>query len=589
MDIIKLLPKNISNQIAAGEVIQRPSSVVKELIENSIDSGAENIELIIKDAGKTLIQVVDNGCGMSENDLILSIERHSTSKIKNANDLFSIKTMGFRGEAMSSISSISHLEIKTCQHSEDIGRKINVENGKIKDKQNISCSKGTSISVKNLFYNVPARRKFLKSEKVELKHIIDEFQKLSISHSNINFKLFHNENVLFELKKSNLKNRIVNIFGRSYNEKLIPIQEATSLININGFIFKPEFLKKTRGEQYFFVNKRFIKSNYLNHAIKSAFEGLISEKQYVGYFLFFDIEPNLIDINIHPTKTEIKFQDEKSIYAIIKSSTKRTLAQNNLTPSLDFQKDLLFTPNLIDNREVKAPKIKIDSSYNPFNIKNKNNLENWENIFNENLQKTDDNNHQFTLEKNWNETNLYKKNLQVHNNFIISTIKSGLIIINQIRAQEKILFEQLINQNNNDEISQQLLFPEIINLSLSDIKLVEELKDEILKIGFSFEIMGKNKISVHGVPSEIPEEDLQSIFEDFLENFKNYSNITLIIKEKICRSLSKSMCNKKGKKLSDFEMNNLIDTLFSYEDPFHTSDGRKIIKTISLEDLKNEF
>ena len=366
-DIIQLLPDHVANQIAAGEVVQRPASAVKELLENAVDAGSTKIDLIIKDAGKTLIQVVDNGCGMTETDARMSFERHATSKIKNADDLFAIKTKGFRGEALASMAAIAHVELKTKIVDIDLGSQIIIEGSEIISQEPVSCNNGTSLSIKNLFYNVPARRNFLKSNGVETRHIIDEFERVALTHPDIHFTMNHNGNEVFNLASSGLRQRVVNVLGKKYNDRLVPIEEYTNILNVTGYIVKPEFSKRTRGEQFFFVNNRFIKSTYLNHSVTSAFRELIAKDQFPSYFIYLEVEPNTIDINIHPTKTEIKFEDEKSIYAIIHSAVKNSLGKYNIAPSLDFTQETSFNvPPLKEGQTIVQPVIKVNPGFNPF-------------------------------------------------------------------------------------------------------------------------------------------------------------------------------------------------------------------------------
>ena len=591
MDIIQLLPDHVANQIAAGEVIQRPASAVKEMLENAIDSGADKIKLIIKDAGKTLIQVVDNGCGMSEKDAHMSFERHATSKIKDAKDLFEIRTMGFRGEAMASMAAISHIELKTKLHSETLGTRIIIEGSEIKEQENCAAVNGTSFAVKNLFYNVPARRKFLKSDQVELKHIIEEFQRVALAHPDVSLIMHQNNNELFHLPQSSLRQRIVNVFGNKYNEKLVPVEEETNLITINGYVGKPEFARKTRGEQYFFVNKRFIKSGYLHHSVTSAFEELIPNGFHPTYFLFFDIDPQLIDVNIHPTKTEINFESEKAIYAIIRSCVKRALGQHNITPSLDFERDPSFDNIKFSRREVKAPKVKIDTSYNPFenrSVKKQTKSENWEVLF-ENIPSLQSQPKQVIIEKEWEESKVEKTCFQLHQQYILSPIKSGLIIIHQQRAHERILYEQYLSLGENQANSQQLLFPQTVELNTSDMALIEGMKVEIEQLGFSWEKMSSNKIAIQGIPADGTQENAQHLFEDLLEQYKNNAKIQTKNSDKLARALSKSMSIKKGHNLSVIEMNRVIDELFACEMPNATANGQATLITLTLEELADKF
>jgi DNA mismatch repair protein MutL len=597
-DLIQLLPDHVANQIAAGEVIQRPSSAVKELIENAIDAGASNIKLIIKDAGRTLIQVVDNGSGMSDTDARMSLERHATSKIKKADDLFSIRTMGFRGEAMASMAAISHLEIKTKLHSNDLGTKILVEGSELKSQESCATNNGTSISIKNLFFNVPARRNFLKSDNVELKHIIDEFQRMALAHPDCAMSFFQNDKEVFNLPSSSLKQRIVGIFGNKYNEKLVPVKEETSLVAVNGFVGKPEFSRKTRGEQFFFVNQRFIKSGYLHHAVANAFQELIPEKHHPSYFLFFDIDPKFIDVNIHPTKTEIKFEDEKSIYAIVRSCVKRALGVHNIVPSLDFEKDPAFD-NIPTSKKVnlKEPSIKVDSSYNPFEQKTKSDntysptpkvkTENWEQLFEE--LPTPSNNTTEVLEKSWSENTeeTDKTIFQLNKQYIVSSIKSGLMIIHQQRAHERILYEYYLKMQHNEGPSQQLLFPKTIELAPSDIEIVKTISDELLNMGFRFDYLNKNSIVVLGTPTDVEMDNLDKVIEELVEQFKNESSIEK--HDNLSRSLAKSMSIQSGRKLNQEEMRSIIDNLFACQIPNTTAKGKPTLITLTLEELVKKF
>lgn len=592
-DIIHLLPDHVANQIAAGEVIQRPSSAVKELVENSVDSGATNIKLIIKDAGRTLIQVTDNGSGMSETDARMCFERHATSKIREADDLYSIKSMGFRGEAMASIAAISQVELKTKTKDTELGTLINIEGSKIKTQENCATNKGTSISIKNLFFNVPARRNFLKSDNVELKHIIEEFTRVALANPSINFTFYHNDNEVYNLKKSNLRQRISSMNGKNYNEKLVPIKEETSLTSISGFIGKPEFARKTRGEQYFFVNNRFIKSGYLHHAIVSAYTDLIPKEQIPSYFLFFEINPILIDINIHPTKTEIKFEDEKSIYAILRACAKKALGQHNITPTIDFNKDPSFDTIAPKDANLKMPKIKVDDSYNPFEKKinpNKNNTENWENLFElsqSEEQKISENRIvQSSLEnfENFNQKILF----QIQEKYILSPIKSGIMIVHQQRAHQKILYNKYLNFREKID-SQQLLFPKTIELSPQDFNLIKEMSEELNESGFIFDFLGKNSLVVLGIPSDLNQEEINLSFDDILEEFKNSENSNLKNNEKMAKAIAVSSSIRSGRKLNQLEMSSLIDQLFELELPNIGIYKKNTFVTISMDEIANKF
>lgn len=598
-DLIQLLPSHVANQIAAGEVIQRPSSAVKELIENAIDADATDIKLIVKDAGRTLIQVVDNGSGMSDTDARMSIERHATSKIKKADDLFTIRTMGFRGEAMASIAAISHLELKTKLHDKELGTKLIVEGGELKSQENYATKNGTSISIKNLFFNVPARRNFLKSDNVELKHIIDEFQRMALANPECAMSFFHNDKEIFNLSSLTLKQRIVGIFGNRYNEKLVPVKEETSLVVVNGFIGKPEFSRKTRGEQFFFVNQRFIKSGYLHHAISNAFQDLIPEKHHPSYFIFFEIDPKFVDVNIHPTKTEIKFEDEKSIYSIVRSCVKRALGLHNIVPSLDFEKDPAFDNIPTSNKpNLKQPSIKVDSSYNPFEEKKKSEniytpppkvkTENWEQLF-ENIPTPKSNTSSEVLEKSWSEYSeeSNKTIFQLDNKYIVYSIKSRLMVIHQQRAHERILYEHFLKMQDYEGPSQQLLFPKTIKLTPSDIAIVKTISDELLNLGFRFDYLNKNSIVVLGTPIDLEMENIESIIEELVEQFKNKSFIEK--HDNLSRSLAKKMSIKSVRKLKQQEMRSIIDNLFACHTSYITAQGKSTLITITLEELAKKF
>ena len=592
-DIIHLLPDHVANQIAAGEVIQRPSSAVKELVENSVDSGATNIKLIIKDAGRTLIQVTDNGSGMSETDARMCFERHATSKIREADDLYSIKSMGFRGEAMASIAAISQVELKTKTKDTELGTLINIEGSKIKTQENCATNKGTSISIKNLFFNVPARRNFLKSDNVELNHIIEEFTRVALANPSINFTFYHNDNEVYNLKKSNLRQRISSMNGKNYNEKLVPIKEETSLTSISGFIGKPEFARKTRGEQYFFVNNRFIKSGYLHHAIVSAYTDLIPKEQIPSYFLFFEIDPILIDINIHPTKTEIKFEDEKSIYAILRACAKKALGQHNITPTIDFNKDPSFDTFAPKDANLKMPKIKVDDSYNPFEKKinpNKNNTENWENLFElsqSEEQKISENRIVQSSLENFEDFN-QKILFQIQEKYILSPIKSGIMIVHQQRAHQKILYNKYLNFREKID-SQQLLFPKTIELSPQDFNLIKEMSEELNESGFIFDFLGKNSLVVLGIPSDLNQEEINLSFDDILEEFKNSENSNLKNNEKMAKAIAVSSSIRSGRKLNQLEMSSLIDQLFELELPNIGIYKKNTFVTISMDEIANKF
>ncbi|SHE41889.1 DNA mismatch repair protein MutL [Psychroflexus salarius] len=598
---IKLLPDHVANQIAAGEVVQRPASVVKELLENAVDANASRIKLIVKDAGKTLVQVIDNGVGMNETDARLSLERHATSKIAAAEDLFQLHTKGFRGEALASIAAIAHLELKTKQDHEDIGTQIQVEGSEVKEQQPIVTAKGTSIAVKNLFFNIPARRNFLKSDQVELKHIIDEFQRVALAHPDIAFDMVHNSNELFQLQASNLRQRIVGIMGTKSNEKLVPVEESTDLLKVKGFIGKPEYAKRSRGEQFIFVNNRYIKDHYLNHAILAGFEGLLKDKTHPSYFLYLDIDPKRIDINIHPTKTEIKFDDQHAIYSIIQSSVKHSLGQFNIAPVLDFEKDNSLETNYKQHHSpAKIPSIEVDRDYNPFKtetaqrqIQQKSKpITNWEDLYSTEVPKTSTETVEFEsklFEEQEFTTN--SKAFQLGDKYLVSAFKSGLILINQHRAHYRILYEALLkNITEQPAASQQLLFPLELELNQKTSLVFESLRESIENTGFRFSTSSKNQLVINGIPDLVQEQQVPQILDEIFSAFtddlpsSSFESNTILAK-----ALAKNMAIKTGVQLDQAEINQIIDTLFSCKDYLQTPDQKQIYFNLSLDDISKKF
>ncbi|MDC0652328.1 DNA mismatch repair endonuclease MutL [Flavobacteriaceae bacterium] len=598
-DIIQLLPDHVANQIAAGEVVQRPASVVKELLENSIDASSSSIQLIIRDAGKTLIQVIDNGKGMSTMDAKLSFERHATSKIRVAEDLFKLHTKGFRGEAMASIAAISHVEMKTKQNSQEIGTHIKIEGSKVTYQEMTATPVGTNIAVKNLFYNIPARRNFLKSDTIETRHIIDEFQRVSLTHPEIAFSLYHNDNEVYLLKASNLRKRIVAIFGAKMNEKLVPVSEDTEMISIEGFITKPIFSKKKRGEQFFFVNNRYVKSPYLNHAIVAAFEGLLEHGSHPSYFLYLTVPSKSIDINIHPTKTEVKFDDEKAVYAILRATVKHSLGQYNVAPILDFNRDAtLDTPYNFTKQESKpsSPKITIDPSFNPFSNEDTNQNKssyqhvkessNWESLY----ITTDEVELQ---EKLFNEEQTYPSNktIQIQRKYLLSSIKSGVVLIHQSLAHQRVLYEEFLNSSSQEEVhSQQLLFPITISFSSTEIEMIYTLKSELENVGFCFDEFTKESITIKGTPMSISESKISKILEELLENINvDVPDINFKPLEVMASTFAKSIAIKTGRVLSQKEQENLVNSLFSCKEPSISPSGKAIFKTLTLQEIDHLF
>lgn len=616
-DIIKLLPDSVANQIAAGEVIQRPASAVKEMLENCIDAQATSIKLIVKDAGKTLIQVVDNGVGMSETDARMCFERHATSKLNQANDLFSINTLGFRGEALASIASIARVELKTKREEDQLGTEIIVEGSVTESQQPCQCPKGTSISVKNLFYNTPARRNFLKSENVEKSNIFNELIRVSLAYPEVEFFYYHNDKLIQKLDPGNLKQRVAQLFGKNFDQKIVPIEEKTQIVKIKGFIGKPENSKKKRGEQYFYTNKRYIKSPYLNHAVEQAYSDLISDGMHPAFFIFMEVNPELIDVNVHPTKTEVKFQDERFIYQIILASAKRALGQHNISPTLDFERETCFDDIVIDKtKEVKPPQININPDFNPFetsqnkpapssgkHLSKHKNVDKWENIFPEESRQQNITESQSDiskqhmsiiskLDKEDAENVSPAKFIQLQNRFILSTVKSGIMIIDQQRAHERILFEKFQDSRSKRKSSSQtLLFPEQISLIESDASLLREIMDEISSLGFDISEFSKNTFVVNGIPSEIPNNiNIAELLEGLLENFKkNQAELKLDVTSNISRALAKRLAVKHGKALTEIEMNSLVDALFACSIPNVSPSGNPILSIIEADELTSRF
>lgn len=595
-DIIQLLPDSIANQIAAGEVVQRPASAVKELMENSLDAGATVIKLIVKDAGKSLIQVIDNGAGMSETDARMSLERHATSKIRKAEDLFTLRTMGFRGEALASIAAVAHFEMKTRQASQELGTQILVEGSEIKMQGPVACEQGTSVSLKNLFFNIPARRNFLKSNPIEMRHIIEEFQRLALANHDISFSLHHSDELIYDLPPTKLSQRIVSLFGKSFQNQLAPCKEETELVRVTGYIGRPESARKTRGEQFIFVNQRYIRNNYLNHAVTAAFEGLLPEGNFPFYVLFLEIDPKHIDVNVHPTKTEIKFDDERAVYAVVKSAVRQALGVHNLAPVIDFQADI----NIVEKLEQKP--IKTDYLDEQFsNSLKKANLQNWEKLFDDRpaesklFSKTESTQFlRFESAINQEPKNDAQQEpapmFQFQNTYIIRAAKTGLMIIDQQAAHERVLFERYMTRlRSGAGNSQQSLFPQTINLSPADFALVMEVEHELAALGFKFEAFGKNALLISGVPAgvRIGEKEL---FEGLLEQFKkNQAELEVPLPEKLAMALSKRTSVKAGQKLAEEEVEAIVSGLFASSKPNFSPDGRPTFYTFETSKIESYF
>jgi len=607
-DKIHLLPDAIANQIAAGEVIQRPASAVKELLENAIDAGATHIKVIIKGAGKTLVQVIDNGCGMSETDARMCFEKHATSKIHTADDLFDIRTMGFRGEAMASIASIAQVEMRTRQHGEALGTLIEIEGMKVTRQEACQTPEGTSIAIKNLFFNVPARRNFLKSDPAELKNIIEEFTRIALSYPAVSFQFFSNDNELFHYRSGNLKQRICAIFDDKYASQIVPAEENTYALSVNGFVGKPEFAKKTRGEQYIYVNHRYIKSAYLNHAIQNAYDQMIGKDSFPFYVLFLDIDPKRIDINVHPQKYEIKFDDEKLAYTFVNLAVKHALGAYSVMPSLDFnQEDHLNRNGAFDQVPdwLKGTGVSRDQVLNPETISSSLNsnaepprgrasLRNWETVFQTEAKAQPQDTQQHFIAPQEEEKLLHKEvalPYQLHRRYIVSHIKSGFILIDQQAAHERILFERFIMQlAHNNKSSQRQLFPQTIELNAEDTEIMHEVLPDICALGFDIQEFGRQSFVIHSFPADIHAGDEKRMIEELLEQYKKNLSISKLNKrENIARALAQGSAIKSGRKLSIEEMSNLIDELFACENAYTAPGGRFTFVSFSLDELEKRF
>ncbi|UUV20696.1 DNA mismatch repair endonuclease MutL [Paenimyroides aestuarii] len=640
--VIRLLPDHVANQIAAGEVVQRPASVVKELLENAVDAGATAIKLVIKDAGKTLIQVIDNGKGMNEIDARMCFERHATSKISIAEDLFQLQTKGFRGEALASIAAIAHVELKSKEHTAELGTHVVIEGSKIISQEIAVVPSGTSFSVKNLFFNIPARRNFLKSDQVELRHVIDEFERVALAHPAIQFTCINNGSELFNVPASNIRQRIVNVFGTKTNEKLVPVQETTEIVEIHGFVAKPEFAKKSRGEQFFFVNDRFIKSGYLHHAVTAAFEGLLKDGTHPSYFLYLTLPPNSIDINIHPTKTEIKFDDEQALYAILRATIKHSLGQFNVAPVLDFQKDSdLDVPYSYEGTKSVEPTVEVDAFYNPFeSMKASNTMAQqigagfnpfesvkpkpsgtsfsgtnsfqdkkqhrsggWETLY-EGISDAKEliltsANHQIDEEvitgslfdEETPQAANHQQTYQFQKKYIISPIKSGMIIIDQRKAHQRILYEHYVHALAvKQNASQQLLFPLSLYYTAYELELLRNIEPQLVQMGFLFEELTNEKIVILGIPVSITESEVSIVLEDLLNDLQDdVPSDHSVLNDRIAKSLALSLAIKTGTYLTEKEQEHIVNSLFGCTDPQTSPFGKTTFITMKVEDIDKKF
>lgn len=715
-NIIRLLPVHVANQIAAGEVVQRPASVVKELVENSVDAGATEIKLVLKEGGKTLVQVIDNGKGMGAQDALLSFERHATSKISNAQDLFNIQTKGFRGEALASIAAIAHVELKTRTADDSIGTHITIEGGKVISQEPVVCEVGTSFAVKNLFFNIPARRNFLKNVTIEFRHIVDEFERLALVHNEVQFTLIHNGNEVFNLPSCNLRQRIVAVFGARTNEKLVPIAESTDIVSIEGFVGKPEFAKKNRGEQFFFVNNRYIKSGYLHHAVLAAYEGLLKEGTHPTYFVYLQVPTDTIDINIHPTKTEVKFDDEQALYSILRSAIKHSMGQFNVAPVLDFQRDAsMDTPYDFQGTHASTPTIEVDRNFNPFErqqsieqdkfeynpfenpfevgelieskltdltlddslessltqneqdlnpdstlqskanqadytfqdsvnnhdngyisskgnlpkgtfgskvnvsssynskanndqkthhserFDSKSNTANWQSIYQGLKQESshldvssltlESDSEQINLFEATHSSTMYSRTFQINRKYIVSPIKSGLVVIDQRRAHQRILYENFLeNINNHPGASQQLLFPLTLYYAPYEMQVLQQIKELLQQTGFAFEQLTKEFVVISGLPVHISESEASIVLEDLIADFRNGdTQVVFDQRERIAKSLAQSLSVKTGTTLTNEEQENIVNRLFACNEPNVSPFMKSTFITMKVEDIEKKF
>ncbi len=600
-DIIRLLPDSVANQIAAGEVIQRPASVLKELVENAIDAGATSVNIYLKDAGKTQIQVIDNGCGMSETDARLAFERHATSKIRESKDLFSIDTLGFRGEALASIAAIAEVQLRTKRAIDELGTQVDLAATRVVGQTPVQCPDGSNFTVKNLFFNVPARRKFLKSDSTELMHALNEFKRIALAEENVAFTLKNNKTDIYDLPVSNLKQRIVRLFGNPINQNLLSLETTTSLVKISGFITKPDYAKKSFGEQFFFANGRFIKHPYLHKAVVQAYAGILPPEYIPGYFIRLEVPPDSIDINIHPTKTEVKFEDERAIYQFLVSSIKQVLGKFNIVPSLDFETDTsIQIPVLRPDTKINIPQISINPDYNPFHtssgyrseIPSRESVQGWESLYE-------------GFENEGRQTKIFEEtgredqpreggsesHFQFKGKYILTPVKSGLMLIDQKRAHERILFEQYQSQiGDNKNASQQSLFPEQVELSPDEAALWEELKDDFAALGFDIRQQNESTVCIYGNPGEIGNKNPATIFRKLLDEYRhNETNMFENRHERLAALLARESAVPYNKTLTVEEINHLVEKLFTCATPNYSPTGKPVMHILSMEEIDGFF
>ncbi|MBK9419613.1 MAG: DNA mismatch repair endonuclease MutL [Flavobacteriales bacterium] len=599
-DIIRLLPDHVANQIAAGEVVQRPASVVKELLENSVDAGAEQITLVVKDAGRTLIQVTDDGKGMTATDARACFERHATSKIRQADDLQTIRTKGFRGEALASIAAIAQVELRTRQEGNDLGTRVLIEGSRVQAQEALACPVGSSLLVRSLFYNVPARRQFLKSDPVEMKHVIEEFQRVALAHPTIRFRLLHNGQELFHLQPGNERQRIVGVFGRKFDERLVPVEEATKFVRVEGFVTKPEFAKRNRGEQYFFVNSRYIRSPYLEHAVRRAYDELIARDNYPGWFLFLELDPAWIDINIHPTKTEIKFRDDRTVYAIVHAAVRRALGRHNITPSIDFEPEPALLMGATASGPVEGEPPVSSGRWRPTDLPPHTSSAGWQQLFDLGNQRVtqhdehlpgvmpEDQGHAAPLHQ---EVNSQRPVFQMLGRYILAQLKSGFVVMDQQRAMERIMYERSMRAlEGGSGTSQVQLFPVTLELNAPDHALLLAILPELEALGFQVEPLSGRSVAVNGMPAESGAEDPAELLGQVLEQVHNErGSLKAERHATLARGMARSVMNQPVKRLGTVEMHDLIDRLFACEMPYFTPGGKPVLITYGQNELDDRF
>lgn len=611
-DIIKLLSDSVANQIAAGEVVQRPSSVVKELVENSLDAGATSIDIIIKDAGRTLIQVVDNGMGMSPTDARMSFERHATSKISKAEDLFAITTMGFRGEALASIAAVAEVELVTRRSEDELGTCICISASNVKSQEPVAAAVGTNFKVRNLFFNIPARRKFLKSDSVETKHIMDEIHRIVLTNPSISFKVFFNDDIKMQLSPENLHQRIANVFGKKLNQNLVPLGVETNIVNIKGFVVKPEMSLKNMAEQFFFVNNRYMYHPYFRKAVTSAYDKLLPEGENPRFFIYLEVDPATIDINIHPTKTEIKFEEEQSIYMILNSAVKEALGKFNVVPSLSFEDDITRDAHFTSSTVVRPPVISVNPKFNPFKYTDsgykRDVPKGWEQLYEGGKTRDDfdlpesenpqnpENMQSVQSQISYGDDDSYsgdssQKYLQLKNKYILTSSHSGMIVINQRRAHERIMYEHFMRMlESRSGVVQKSLFPLVIEPSPEERGLLIEVMTELNTIGFDIVMVGNDKFEICGVPAELADMDANAIIRQLLDELSDGSpDVRMLINDKIAIALAKSAAMSSGVALKDEEMEDLFFRLMSCANHNYTADGRKIMEIMDISEIENKF